>query len=184
MGNRKTNEEVEMIDELSTDLLARYKTAAHANAKESDAAGNYKKGDKRFAGINKATRKQFDNDLKKHGQFKEDMYSSDTKTKKVQVQDKDGNWVFKDRKFHPKRINFAASKMNGKPAQADDPTKVDTETAYQKHLDKMEKQRNEAWVLNPDGKTKKKYKDIKDNKTLSISNTAPFDAFSNTNNQT
>jgi len=116
--------------------------------------------------------------------IKEDVYSSDTKTKKVQVQDKDGNWVFKDRKFHPKRINFAASKMNGKPAQADDPTKLDTETAYQKHLDKMEKQRNEAWVLNPDGKTKKKYKDIKDNKTLSISNTAPFDAFSNTNNQT
>jgi len=184
MGNRKTNEEIEMIDELSTDLLGKYKSAAGKDAKAADESGNYKKGDKRFAGINKATRKQFDNDLKKHGQFKEDMYSSDTKTKKVQVQDKDGNWVFKDRKFHPKRINFAASKMNGKPAQADDPTKLDTATAYQKHLDKMEKQRNEAWVLNPDGKTKKKYKDIKDNKTLSISNTAPFDAFSNTNNQT
>jgi hypothetical protein len=182
---KKFKEEAEQIDELSTDLLGKYKTAAHANAKASDAAGNYKKGDKRFAGINKATRKQFDNDLKKHGQFKEDIYSSDTKTKKVQVQDKDGNWVFKDRKFHPKKINFAASKMNGKPAQPDDPTKVDTETAYQNHLDKQAKLRaNEAWVLNPDGKTKKKYKDIKDNKTLSISNTAPFDAFSNTNNQT
>jgi phosphopantetheine adenylyltransferase len=257
-------EEAKQIDELSTDLLGKYKAAAGKNAKAADESGNYKKGDKRFAGINKATRKQFDNDLKKHGQYvkegrgladkyyalaqdrkatadenkdnhetyhthmadhhdhmsryheelgqhrsaqthadkadmhheksmerqknktavKEDVYSSDTKTKKVQVQDKDGNWVFKDRKFHPKRINFAASKMNGKPAQADDPTKLDTETAYQKHLDKMEKQRNEAWVLNPDGKTKKKYKDIKDNKTLSISNTAPFDAFSNTNNQT
>ena len=186
MGNRKTNEEVEMIDELSTELLGKYKSAAAKDAKAADQAGNYAKGDKRFKGINKATVKQFDNDLKKHGQFKEDVYSSDTKTKKVQVQDKDGNWVFKDRKFHPKRINFAASKMNGKPAQADDPTKIDTETAYQKHLDKQakERQKNEAWVLNPDGKTKKKYKDIKDNKTLSISNTAPFDAFSNTNNQT
>jgi hypothetical protein len=175
-----------MIDELSTDLLARYKTAAHANAKESDAAGNYAKGDKRFKGINKATVKQFDNDLKKHGQFKEDVYSSDTQTKKIQVQDKDGNWVFKDRKFHPHRVNFAASKMGGKPQQPADPTKIDTETAYQNHLDKQakERQKNEAWVLNPDGKTKKKYKDIKDNKTLSISNTAPFDAFSNTNNQT
>jgi phosphopantetheine adenylyltransferase len=183
MGARKTNEEIEMIDELSTDLLARYKTAAHANAKASDAAGNYAKGDKRFKGINKATFKQFDNDLKKHGQFKEDMYSSDTRTKKVQVQDKDGNWVFKDRKFHPHKINFGASRMNGKP-DPQDPAKLDTATAYQKHLDKMERQRNEAWVLNPDGKTKKKYKDIKDNKTLSISNTAPFDAFSNTNNQT
>jgi len=261
---KKFKEETEQIDELSTDLLGKYKAAAGKDAKAADQSGNYKKGDKRFAGINKATRKQFDNDLKKHGQYvkegrgladkyyalaqdrkatadenkdnhetyhthmadhhdhmsryheelgqhrsaqthadkadmhheksmerqknktavKEDVYSSDTKTKKVQVQDKDGNWVFKDRKFHPKRINFAASKMNGKPVQADDPTKLDTETAYQKHLDKMEKQRNEAWVLNPDGKTKKKYKDIKDNKTLSISNTAPFDAFSNTNNQT
>ena len=117
---------------------------------------------------------------------KEDIYSSDTRTKKVQVQDKDGNWVFKDRKSHPHKINFAASKMNGKPAQAEDPTKLDTETAYQNHLDKQAKLRaNEAWVLNPDGKTKKKYKDIKDNKTLSNTiTTPPFDAFSNTNNQT
>ena len=230
-------EEAEQIDELSTDLLGKYKAAAGKNAKAADESGNYKKGDKRFAGINKATRKQFDNDLKKHGQFKEsklnpadphtdykakskalqdiqldpnthkdpemvkalihrkadlekeyakikeDIYSSDTRTKKVQVQDKDGNWVFKDRKSHPHKINFAASKMNGKPAQVNDPTKVDTETNYQNYLDKQKKQ-NEAWVLNPDGKTKKKYKDIKDNKTLSISNTAPFDAFSNTNNQT
>jgi hypothetical protein len=121
--------------------------------------------------------------MKPKESVKEDVYSSDTRTKKVQVQDKDGNWVFKDRKSHPHRINFAASKMNGKPAQSEDPTKNDTEANYQKYLDKQKKQ-NEAWVLNPDGKTKKKYKDIKDNKTLSISNTAPFDAFSNTNNQT
>ena len=63
-------EEVQ-ISELSTDLLARYKKAAGASAKASDEAGNYKKGDKRFAGINKATIKQFDNDLKKHGQYQE-----------------------------------------------------------------------------------------------------------------
>jgi hypothetical protein len=62
-------EEVEQIEELSTDLLARYKTASHASAKAADASGNYAKGDKRFAGINKATNKQFDNDLKKHGQY-------------------------------------------------------------------------------------------------------------------
>jgi hypothetical protein len=63
--------EENQITELTTDLLARYKTAASASAKASDEAGNYKKGDKRFSGINKATRKQFDNDLKKHGQYKE-----------------------------------------------------------------------------------------------------------------
>ena len=58
----------ETIAELSTDLLARYKTGAHASAKAADASGNYSKGDKRFKGINKATFKQFDNDLKKHKQ--------------------------------------------------------------------------------------------------------------------
>jgi hypothetical protein len=53
------------IQELSTNLLARYKTAAGASAKSSDASGDYKKGDKRFSGILKATKKQFDNDMKK-----------------------------------------------------------------------------------------------------------------------
>jgi len=69
---KKNVNEQNQIDELSTDLLAKYKTAAHASAKASDAAGNYAKGDKRFKGINKATNKQFDNDLKKHDQLKEE----------------------------------------------------------------------------------------------------------------
>jgi len=67
---KPVKEEIQ-IDELSTDLLGKYKTAAGADAKAADAAGNYTKGDKRFKGINKATNKQFDNDLKKHGQMKE-----------------------------------------------------------------------------------------------------------------
>jgi hypothetical protein len=67
---RGVKEEVQ-IDELSTDLLGRYKTASAASAKAADASGNYAKGDKRFKGINKATSKQFDNDLKKHVQMKE-----------------------------------------------------------------------------------------------------------------
>jgi hypothetical protein len=56
------------IHELSTDKLAQYKKAAGADAKKADADGDYARGDKRFKGINKATNKQFDNDLKKHGQ--------------------------------------------------------------------------------------------------------------------
>ena len=56
------------LTELSTDKLAQYKTAAGADARDADRAGNYKRGDKRFSGIVKATKKQFDNDLKKHGQ--------------------------------------------------------------------------------------------------------------------
>ena len=69
----KHTQEKENINELSTDLLARYKTGAAASAKAADASGNYAKGDKRFKGINKATTKQFDNDLKKHGQMKEEL---------------------------------------------------------------------------------------------------------------
>jgi phage terminase small subunit len=56
------------IAELSTDTLGKYKKAAAADAKKADADGDYARGDKRFKGINKATSKQFDNDLKKHGQ--------------------------------------------------------------------------------------------------------------------
>jgi hypothetical protein len=60
------------INELSNELLGRYKKAAGADAKKSDADGNYARGDKRFKGINKATNKQFDNDLKKHNQANEE----------------------------------------------------------------------------------------------------------------
>ena len=61
----------QFLSELSTELLARYKKAAAADAKKADADGNYKQGDKRFSGIVKATNKQFDNDLKKHNQHDE-----------------------------------------------------------------------------------------------------------------
>ena len=56
------------LSELSTEKLAQYKKAAGADAKKADSEGNYDRGDKRFKGINKATTKQFDNDLKKHDQ--------------------------------------------------------------------------------------------------------------------
>jgi hypothetical protein len=54
------------IDELSTELLGRYKKAAGVDASKADAEGNFERGNKRFKGINKATIKQFDNDAKKH----------------------------------------------------------------------------------------------------------------------
>jgi hypothetical protein len=72
MGEEFSEDEVQMIGELSTELLGRYKTASAADAKKSDSEGNYAKGDKRFKGINKATTKQFDNDLKKHGQYQKE----------------------------------------------------------------------------------------------------------------
>jgi hypothetical protein len=59
------------LKELSTDLLRDYKTAAGADAKKADAAGDFERGNKRFKGINKATTKQFDNDAKKHKELSE-----------------------------------------------------------------------------------------------------------------
>ena len=53
------------LNELSTNKLTQYKTAAAADAKKADQAGDVKRGDKRFGGIVKATKKQFDNDAKK-----------------------------------------------------------------------------------------------------------------------
>ena len=55
----------EGLNELSSDLLGRYKKAAGDQATAADKAGDYDKGHKRFKGIVKATNKQFDNDAKK-----------------------------------------------------------------------------------------------------------------------
>jgi len=63
------------LNELSNELLARYKTAAATDARKSDnkarddlksgKKGDFERGNKRFRGINQATRKQFSNDRKK-----------------------------------------------------------------------------------------------------------------------
>ena len=55
----------EAVMETSTEKLAKYKTAAAADASKADKEGNFKRGDKRFSGIVKATKKQFANDEKK-----------------------------------------------------------------------------------------------------------------------
>lgn len=53
------------LHELSTEKLAKYKTAAAKDASEADKKQDFKRGDKRFRGMIKATIKQFDNDAKK-----------------------------------------------------------------------------------------------------------------------
>jgi hypothetical protein len=53
------------VNELSTEKLAQYKTAAARDARAADQEGDFKRGDRRFSGIVKATKKQFDNDAKK-----------------------------------------------------------------------------------------------------------------------
>lgn len=54
----------EKLNELSPETLARYKKAAGADARKADSEGDYKRGDKRFSGIVRATKKEFDHDAK------------------------------------------------------------------------------------------------------------------------
>jgi hypothetical protein len=63
----------DQINELSTDLLANYKKKASTDATAADKKGDYKRGDKRFSGIVKATKKQFDNDSKGMAEGKYDF---------------------------------------------------------------------------------------------------------------
>ena len=61
---RLTDFESRRVDELAPATLASYKTKAGAAATAADAAGDRKTADKRFSGIVKATKKQFDQDAK------------------------------------------------------------------------------------------------------------------------
>jgi len=64
VARKNVKEEIQLA-ELSTNKLADYKKKAGASASAADKAGDTKTGNKRFSGIMKATRKQFDNDAKK-----------------------------------------------------------------------------------------------------------------------
>jgi hypothetical protein len=61
------------LNEFSNEKLSQYKTAAAADAKKADAAGDFARGNRRFKGINTATKKQFDNDAKKQGVAEEEI---------------------------------------------------------------------------------------------------------------
>ena len=58
------SQDSEPVTELSNELLGRYKKAAGASASAADAKGDMATGNKRFSGIMKATKKQFNNDMK------------------------------------------------------------------------------------------------------------------------
>jgi hypothetical protein len=60
----QTNES--QLNELSPQTLADYKKAAGADASTADKDKDYERGNKRFRGIVKATKREFDNDTKKH----------------------------------------------------------------------------------------------------------------------
>lgn len=60
------NDKDKTLNEVSNELLGRYKKAAGADASAADKRGDVERGNKRFSGIVNATKKEFANDLKKH----------------------------------------------------------------------------------------------------------------------
>ena len=71
--------ELYKLNELSPDTLSSYKKAAGADATAADAAGDVKRGNKRFKGIVNATKKQFANDEKGVAEMRDrrDSYQRD-----------------------------------------------------------------------------------------------------------
>ncbi len=66
-------EELVVNEGYDNETLARYKKAAAKSAKEADARGDFRTGNKRFAGINRATKQQFKNDMKKYANKEEEL---------------------------------------------------------------------------------------------------------------
>jgi hypothetical protein len=60
------NDKDKSLNEVSNELLGRYKKAAGADASAADKRGDIERGNKRFRGIVKATVKQGENDVKRH----------------------------------------------------------------------------------------------------------------------
>ena len=60
------NDKDKPLNEVSNELLDRYKKAAGADATAADQRGDIERGNKRFRGIVKATVKQGENDVKRH----------------------------------------------------------------------------------------------------------------------
>jgi pyrimidine deaminase RibD-like protein len=60
------DEDDEDLNEISNELLAKYKAAAGRASREADIKGDYALGHKRFKGVTRATKKQFANDRKKN----------------------------------------------------------------------------------------------------------------------
>jgi len=116
-------EEVEQIDELSTELLGRYKKAAGVSASAADKAGDFEKGNKRFAGINKATIKQFKNSVKKEQVEQIEEGETIVTPKKKQGEPPAGTYAY-ERKYGK---YTAKGELRKKPNPNKPPVKEETE---------------------------------------------------------
>ncbi len=101
--------ESEEIDELSNDLMSRYKKAATSDSLAADKSGDVRKADKRFSGVMKATKKQFANDAKRVSEEVESIDES------FAVKDSSGKTV--DVKFSESEAMKRAEELTKKTGQ-------------------------------------------------------------------
>jgi hypothetical protein len=85
----------ERLDELSPETLAKYKKAAGADARKADSEGDFERGNKRFSGIVRATKKEFDNDAKKVKEEQAPMFTPEEKIVNMNDPRSDGWRVYK-----------------------------------------------------------------------------------------
>jgi len=99
------NEEIAeaVLNEISNEVLAKYKTAAGKSAIDADKKGDFKTGNKRFSGIIKATKKQF---------------SNDTKQKKLNELSVNSLNAYKDAASNPEQIKHRPLRKLAKTAKA------------------------------------------------------------------
>ena len=139
----RTVEGEKQLNELTNELLGKYKKAAGADASKSDKAGNTAQADKRFSGIVKATKKQFANDAKPVeedfntilGQQHKDAEAAKSKPKTVDIQYH--GWVIR---YRP------AAKTGEQVAWQVQDKKGEVKFRSQSGTDKDAVQDAEAWI--------------------------------------
>ena len=109
-GKAAIKDEVE-IDELSTELLGKYKTKAAAQSSAASKAGYHKLAHKRYKGVNTATTLQFRNDAKKYDERQKkkneevDVDAFDYKAKKGAIAAPGSGSIAKPRKPKASDVN-------------------------------------------------------------------------------
>lgn len=110
MKTKNNSKRFDEIDELSNDLLGRYKKKATDASRAADAVGDVKKANKRFSGVMKATKKQFANFKQKP--VAEDTDGKDTVTLEIPALMRALEWAHEDAKNDVEIHKFVEKLIN------------------------------------------------------------------------
>jgi hypothetical protein len=125
------NLNISSVNEVSNELLARYKSAAGKDASSADKEGDINRGNKRFRGIINATHKQFKNDSKNKdmeegtmGGINRSAPAQDVSYEKM-LQDSNIYEQVLNKWLHEQKLNeLSVDKLNAYKTAASDPSNV------------------------------------------------------------